>query len=56
MAYWELFQDPSDMGHYIEIRLLIPGLIIYVSMNMLPRMFKLWKIESEHSSRIVPYQ
>jgi MFS family permease len=21
MAYWELFQDPSDIGHYIEIRL-----------------------------------
>jgi hypothetical protein len=21
MAYWELFQDPSDIGHYIEIRI-----------------------------------
>lgn len=21
MAYWELFQDPTDMGHYIEIRI-----------------------------------
>jgi MFS family permease len=21
MAYWELFQDPADIGHYIEIRL-----------------------------------
>ncbi len=21
MAYWELFQDPSDFGHYIEIRI-----------------------------------
>jgi MFS family permease len=21
MAYWELFQDPSDMSHYIEIRI-----------------------------------
>jgi Transmembrane secretion effector len=21
MAYWELFQDPSDIGHYIEVRI-----------------------------------
>ena len=21
MAYWELFQDPADTGHYIEIRI-----------------------------------
>jgi hypothetical protein len=21
MAYWELFQDPADIGHYIEIRI-----------------------------------
>ena len=21
MAYWELFQDPSDIGHYLEIRI-----------------------------------
>ena len=21
MAYWELFQDPTDIGHYIEIRI-----------------------------------
>lgn len=21
MAYWELFQDPSDISHYIEIRI-----------------------------------
>lgn len=21
MAYWELFQDPADLGHYIEIRI-----------------------------------
>jgi hypothetical protein len=21
MAYWELFQDPLDFGHYIEIRI-----------------------------------
>ncbi|MFZ0513897.1 MAG: MFS transporter, partial [Candidatus Nitrosopolaris sp.] len=21
MAYWELFQDPSDFGHYIELRI-----------------------------------
>jgi transmembrane secretion effector len=21
MAYWELFQDPADVGHYIEIRI-----------------------------------
>jgi hypothetical protein len=21
MAYWELFQDPLDVGHYIEIRI-----------------------------------
>jgi hypothetical protein len=21
MAYWELFRDPTDIGHYIEIRI-----------------------------------
>ncbi len=21
MAYWELFQDPADIGHYLEIRI-----------------------------------
>jgi hypothetical protein len=21
MAYWELFQDPADIGHYVEIRI-----------------------------------
>ena len=56
MAYWELFQDPADTSHYIEIRIAILGLIISVNMNLLPRMLKLWKIESVHLSRIAPHQ
>ena len=54
MAYWELFQDPADPGHYIEIRILIRGLTTCGSMNSLPRMFKIWKIEYANLSRTSP--
>jgi hypothetical protein len=46
MAYWDYSKTQQIWVTALKLGLLIPWLIISVSMNMLPKMFKLWKLES----------
>ena len=46
MGYWELFQDTTDIGHYVEIKIADTWTDHMRHHNALPRIFRFWKIKS----------
>ena len=56
MAYWELFQDPADIGHYIEIRIAETWTEHMCQHERVTKNVRLWKIESEYFSKMVRNQ
>ncbi len=46
MGYWELFQDTTDIGHHVEIKIADTWTDHMRHHNALQRMFRFWKIKS----------
>jgi hypothetical protein len=56
MAYWELFQDTADIGHYIEIRIADTWTDHMRQHERVTKNVQVMEVESEYFSKMAQNQ